>query len=88
MQQEKWWGKYLTRLAASNYVPCADAIDVQTILQEHTKRIIKEIEGMKVIGHALVDIKKDEVGWVRIELNNTDRAWNAALDAVINHLKK
>lgn len=75
MNMEKGW---LEKYENKMYEGYINMDDIPALLQEHTERIIKEIEGIKV---------PNEKAW-----DHDDVIYNSgfrdALDAVINHLKK
>lgn len=87
MQEKEWWSKYLCDTVFSPRWILEK--DVEKILKEHKERIIKEIEGMSadhVKNGKNITHDKDEF-WGCCECYE-DSSYNAALDAVINHLKK
>lgn len=48
-EEIEWWHKHMTRIARSDYAPCADANDVREIIAESRRRAraetLREVEG-------------------------------------------
>lgn len=81
-ENEEWWHEYMTRIARSDYAPCADETDVIKIIVEADRRAeIRVWELAKELAKGIGIVYRNG------EADIDDSLWTRAVDTKLKALK-